>query len=247
MGGRQGDQPGGYSGMRPRAIFFDMDDTLLDGVSAMQAAWAVVCAEYAPLLGCPPDALRDAIRREASAFWKDEELVGHWRVRLQDARTHVIGLALTAEGWDPSYAERISIAYGAEHRARLCLFDDAVETLEALRGAGLLTGLITNGPSPLQRDKIERFDLARHMDAIVIEGEFGKGKPERAIFEHALKVVRAGPDEAWMVGDNLEWEVAAPQRLGIFGVWHDWQGTGLPEGCAVRPDRIIRSLTELVS
>jgi putative hydrolase of the HAD superfamily len=49
-----------------------------------------------------------------------------------------------------------------------------------------------------------------------------------------------------MVGDNLEWEVAAPQRLGIFGVWHDHLGAGLPPGSAVKPDRIIERLPELL-
>ena len=53
--------------------------------------------------------------------------------------------------------------------------------------------------------------------------------------------------ETWMVGDNLEWEIVAPQRLGIHAIWHDGYGTGLPEGCPVRPDRIIRTLPELLS
>jgi putative hydrolase of the HAD superfamily len=49
-----------------------------------------------------------------------------------------------------------------------------------------------------------------------------------------------------MVGDNLEWEIAAPQRLGIYAIWYDGYATGLPSGCQVRPDRIIRSLPELL-
>ena len=49
-----------------------------------------------------------------------------------------------------------------------------------------------------------------------------------------------------MVGDNLEWEVAAPQRLGIFSIWCDHAGAGVPEGSTVVPDRIIRSLGELL-
>ena len=62
-------------------------------------------------------------------------------------------------------------------------------------------------------------------------------------FETALGV---GPRDAWMIGDNLEWEVVTPQRLGIYAIWIDVHGDGLPEGSTVRPDRIIRSLTELV-
>jgi putative hydrolase of the HAD superfamily len=49
-----------------------------------------------------------------------------------------------------------------------------------------------------------------------------------------------------MVGDNLEWEVIAPQWLGIFAVWHDHTGRGLPKGTTARPDLIIRSLRELI-
>jgi putative hydrolase of the HAD superfamily len=48
------------------------------------------------------------------------------------------------------------------------------------------------------------------------------------------------------VGDNLEWDVAAPQRLGIAGIWLDVAGAGLPPASLVHPDRIIRSLTELL-
>ena len=49
-----------------------------------------------------------------------------------------------------------------------------------------------------------------------------------------------------MVGDNLEWEVAAPQRLGMFGVWHDHLKVGLPADSPHKPDRIIQSLPEIL-
>jgi putative hydrolase of the HAD superfamily len=49
-----------------------------------------------------------------------------------------------------------------------------------------------------------------------------------------------------MIGDNLEWEVVAPQRLGIYAIWIDVHGDGLPADSTVKPDRIIRSLTELL-
>ena len=52
------------------------------------------------------------------------------------------------------------------------------------------------------------------------------------------------PHETWMVGDNLEWEVVAPQRLGIYAIWCDVHGIGLPPDSPVRPDRIVRSIAE---
>ena len=52
--------------------------------------------------------------------------------------------------------------------------------------------------------------------------------------------------ETWMIGDNLEWEIEVPQRLGIYAIWMDAHGDGLPAGTTIRPDRIIHSLTELL-
>jgi putative hydrolase of the HAD superfamily len=49
-----------------------------------------------------------------------------------------------------------------------------------------------------------------------------------------------------MIGDNLEWEVEAPQKLGIYSVWVDSQGKGLPKGSNITPNRTIRSITELI-
>jgi putative hydrolase of the HAD superfamily len=52
--------------------------------------------------------------------------------------------------------------------------------------------------------------------------------------------------DTWMVGDNLEWEVEVPQRLGIYAIWIDAHGDGLPPDSSIKPDRIIRSLAELL-
>jgi putative hydrolase of the HAD superfamily len=81
----------------------------------------------------------------------------------------------------------------------------------------------------------------------VIEGEMGVGKPEEVVYRYALSRLRVKPEEAWMVGDNLEWDVGAPQRLGLRGVWVDGPGQGLPRGSAVVPYRIIRAFPDLVA
>ena len=54
--------------------------------------------------------------------------------------------------------------------------------------------------------------------------------------------------ETWMVGDNIDWEVIAPQKLGIFSIWRDPRGYGiLPEGTSAKPNRIITKLAQLES
>ena len=111
---------------------------------------------------------------------------------------------------------------------------------------GVPLALLTNGNKTSQRGKINRFNLEPHFDCILVEEEFGLGKPDERVYLHALEQLGSQPSDAWIVGDNLEWEVAAPQRLGITAIWHDFAGKGLPEGTDVRPDRVIRSLPELL-
>jgi putative hydrolase of the HAD superfamily len=115
-----------------------------------------------------------------------------------------------------------------------------------LRARGVKLALITNGEGREQRRKIERFELAPLFDCVIVEGEFGKGKPEPEVYHHALAMLGAAPHEAWMVGDNLEWEVAVPKQLGIYTVWVDFAATGLPANAPAQPDRIIHNLAELV-
>jgi putative hydrolase of the HAD superfamily len=114
-----------------------------------------------------------------------------------------------------------------------------------MREQGCRLALLTNGSSRGQREKINRFDLAGLFDMILVEGEVGFGKPDPRMYARALSELNAAADEAWMVGDNLEWDVAGPQREGIAGIWIDRRGHGVPPGGQVRPDRIITRLADL--
>jgi len=107
--------------------------------------------------------------------------------------------------------------------------------------------LVTNGAAEPQRAKVVRFALEGRFDHIQIEGEHGFGKPEERAYTHAMAALGVAPQETWMVGDNLEWEIVAPQRLGIYAIWCDGYAAGLPPGCPIQPDRIIQSLPELLS
>ena len=126
------------------------------------------------------------------------------------------------------------------------MFPGAHETLDKLKELGVKLALVTNGAAAPQRAKVVRFALEHRFDHIQIEGEHGFGKPEEQAYVHALQSLGVEAHETWMVGDNLEWEVVAPQRLGIYAIWYDGYGVGLPPGSPIRPDRIISSLPELL-
>ena len=178
--------------------------------------------------------------------WSDPERHRVGRLDLAAARREVAHLALKDVGLDDeALAGKIGDTYHELRDAGLQPFDDAIDTVEWLRASGCRLALLTNGSAQMQRSKIDRFALAGHFDTILIEGEVGFGKPDPRVYQRALELLDVAPGDTWMVGDNLEWDVAEPQRQGIYGIWLDVRGSGLPQGHPVRPDRIIRKLSEL--
>ena len=232
--------------MLPRAVFFDMDDTLLNTSGGVDASWGAVCEEFSPALGCDPATLRATIKAEMQRFWSDEAAVEReWRTRLEEARVHVIGLALTREGLDVERAPNLSRRYWEENSSRMRLFDDAIETLTSLREGGFQIGLITNGPASMQRWKIGQFALESYFDVLVIEGEFGHGKPSPKVFEYALGAVGVDPHQAWHVGDNLYADIGGAQSVGIHAAWIHRDRLEMGESPKAIPDRVIAHLDEL--
>lgn len=235
--------------MPATAVLLDLDDTILDDSSLVDLCWDEACAGHAgDLAPISTQVVVDAIRKTSRWYWGDHERHRAGRLELNAARREVVRLALLEIGIvNASLAAAIGDAYSHRRDVSMEPLPDAVETVRWLRGAGARLALLTNGAGPAQRRKIERFGLADLFDAILVEGEVGFGKPDERIYRRALHELDVRPSDAWMIGDNLEWDVAAPQRLGVFGVWIDVRGRGLPENSAVRPDRIVRSLSEVRS
>ena len=230
-------------------MLIDLDDTIIDDTGSMEQCWVEVCDRAATSLdGMTGERLFAAIDARRDWFWSDPDRHREGRLQLRETTVRIVTVGLTDLGIDsPDLAREIGETYRDVRDERLALFPGALDTLAALREAGVRLAMITNGATEPQRAKIERFELAGYFDCIIVEGEFGAGKPERRVYEHALESLGVAPDQAWCIGDNLEWDVAAPMALGVYGIWHDPQQTGLPADTPVEPDRIVHSLSELVS
>jgi putative hydrolase of the HAD superfamily len=232
----------------PPVLFLDLDDTIVVFDAVSEPAWITACAEASRTNKIfTAESLIAAIKEEASFFWSSPERHRQGRLKLDETRLMLVSAALEKLGVkDIALAQKISSQYITMREANIHLFPGALDTLEKLSEKTRLA-LITNGESHKQRGKIERFGLARFFEKIYVEEEVGFGKPDVRVYQKALSDFAVSADKVWMVGDNLDWDVAAPQSIGIRGIWHDWRGKGLSEESAVIPDRIIQSLTELLS
>ena len=235
----------------PRAMLIDMDDTILSAYGRPDLAWNNVTAEFAaefgPLL---PQQVAAAVLDAGRKFWASAE--AEWRLKLAEARHVVVrdGFAALAASGQPALsldlATRLADRFTAYREEQMFIFPGAHDAIDALKLLGVKLALVTNGAAGTQRAKVERFALTHRFDHIQIEGEHGFGKPEERAYQHAMQALGVTAADTWMIGDNLEWEIVVPQRLGIYAIWMDAHGEGLPADSLVKPDRIIRSLSELL-
>ena len=232
----------------PKAILFDLDDTILAFSDSADPCWQRICSKYVSRIHeLTADHLFAAIQESRSWYWDDPERHRIGRLDLDQARREIVAGAFLRLHIDHSaLANEIADAYTSEREETVEPFPGAIDTLHYLKDQGICLALITNGNAEGQRRKVDKFGLVSIFDYILIEGEFGVGKPDERVYLHVLKQLDVDPEDAWMIGDNLEWDVEAPQRVGIFGIWMDFAGSGLPESPSVRPDRIIRNLSELI-
>ena len=141
-------------------------------------------------------------------------------------------------------AEALAAALATRFAAAHVLFDDVLPALDALAGRHELA-VITNGPSDLQRRKLAVAGIDARLPLVFISGEVGYGKPDPRIFEHALAKLGIEPDEALMVGDRVNLDVAGARAAGVHAVWLNRNARKNETDIAV--DYEIASLSELTA
>ena len=237
----------------PPAMLIDMDDTIITLTETSTRCWGDLCVTFAPRLPvrATHEEMLATLNQIRLEFWRDPARHRPYRMDLMGSRRAILTQLLNQLGMAEG-EEAAALAHEMAHHfteaqlGTITAFPGAIEAVRELRARGVKLALITNGEGREQRRKIERFALAPLFDCVMVEGEFGKGKPDPEVYHHALNTLNVAPHETWMVGDNLEWEVAVPKQLGIYTVWVDFAAKGLPADAPAQPDRIIRNLAELV-
>lgn len=104
---------------------------------------------------------------------------------------------------------------------RLAAFDFYPGIVEFLASARQMLTLvvITNGPVFSQQPKIDRIQLASHVDHIIIGGQEPEQKPAKSIFEKALNLADCEAHEAIHVGDSLAADIQGAHNSGITSLW----------------------------
>ncbi len=187
------------------AVLFDLDGTLGDRPSAVRR-WAEEFYFSQP-------GLMAQIEREGAV-----NQIIEW-----DAGGHVFAPELftkLVETWPyvRESADELVQWHASHYPAAFKPERTMSQTIARMMRVGIDWGVVTDGP-PFQRDKLVALGLEKIAGCVVISGEFGKSKPDPAIFEEALNRLGYTADEAVFVGDSPTADIEGARRASIDTAW----------------------------
>lgn len=96
------------------------------------------------------------------------------------------------------------------------------ELLGVLRKKGIRSGVISNlmWSGRALSERIERLLPEHRFEFVIASSEYLFRKPNRRLFELALRKAGLRAEEVWFCGDNVEADVLGAHGAGIFPVWY---------------------------
>jgi HAD superfamily hydrolase (TIGR01549 family) len=221
----------------PRAILFDLDDTLWPiAPMILQAEQSLHTwlGANAPLV-----AQRFSIEHLRQARLALLAQQPHFQFDLGALRRAGLHAAFAEAGEDAAKVEHAMIEFFAARNA-VIPYDDVLPGLLRLKGR-LLVGSVSNGNADLQA-----IGLAHHFKVSVAAHQLGTAKPDAAIFHAACAQLGVDPADAVYVGDDILLDVQGAQRAGLRAVWMNRTGSSKHLEHGVEPDAIVGNFDELL-
>jgi len=221
----------------PKAVLFDLDDTLWPIAPVIAQAELTLYAwllEHAPRVAAlhSIDSLRQA-RLDLLARQP------HYHLDLGQLRRAGLHAAFEQTGEDSARVEAAMACFFAARNA-VAPYDDVLPGLELL-GRQVLVGSISNGNADLRA-----IGLSHHFKVSVAAHEFGCAKPDAAIFLAACRALDVAPHDAVYVGDDVLLDVRGAQQAGLRAVWLNRTGSTRHLEHGVVPDAICADFGELL-
>lgn len=196
------------------AVGFDLDDTLV-----------VVDRDRASLL---TDAADDV---GAPQIDRGEYLDAHQQHLTGDSRTVIFSDLLDETKGDTTPRE-LAAAYRDRVNNAITPIDGAAALVDSLSNQ-YAVGLLTNGPSRAQRDKIIELGWQDSFDAVVISGDLDAGKPNQRAFDELCQALGRPPIETVYVGNNPRTDIAGAAAANLRPIQAMYPDGPAPDARAV--------------
>ncbi|HKW18137.1 MAG TPA: HAD family hydrolase [Terriglobales bacterium] len=194
-------------------IFFDIDGTLIDHLSASAAASLIFFDRFPGAIPCTrsefPAIWEGCLEKHFARFSRGE--ISLWEQRRARIREVFAAPDMPEDETDSRYR-----SFTREYEALTQAYSDVAACLEALTGQSL--GIISNGPREQQVGKLQRAGLLQYFSVMVYSQDVGLAKPAPGVFLEACRQAGKSPENCTYIGDNAESDIVPSRALGMRGV-----------------------------
>lgn len=193
--------------MAIKAIGFDLDGTLIFSSTNRQS-------------------ILDQTTKEVgvSRISRGEYINAHRERGVHDTRSPIFESLICEDEADP---ERLATVYRNLINKSIVPLESINKTIQELK-EDYEIGLLTNGPSVAQQEKLEVLGWTDLFDAIQIGGDLGIGKPDIRAFQSLLKALEREPSETIFVGDEIETDIIGASNAGMHVLQVVYDGSPKP-------------------
>jgi putative hydrolase of the HAD superfamily len=212
------------------AVGFDLDETL--AVPARDRE--TILADAVEAVGGP-------------SLTREGYLDVHGRHLTSETREPIFEALLAGHDADVE-PERLAAVYRREIADALAPVPGIEAFLRRL-GGEYRVGLLTNGPTRAQRDKLTTLGWTDLFEVALVTGDLEAGKPDAAAFEALVEALECDPGETAYVGDDVDADIAGAADAGLVPIQVTFEGgpSRSPRAAAHLPrDRLVADLPELL-
>jgi len=220
-------------GFAPRAVLFDLDNTLIDFMRMKRASCEAAISAMVDA-GLPLG--KDEAYKELFALY---DVHG-----IEDQRIFQKFLKRVSGTVDYKVLASGITAYRRAQTGVLEPYPHVRSTLLGLKERGIKLGIVSDAPRLRAWIRLSEMNLAEFFDVVVTIGDTKRRKPSRLPFDAALKQMGMAADEILFVGDNPERDIAGAKKAGMraalakYGQMHACRG---PE-----PDYVLNDIADLL-
>lgn len=227
--------------MKYKHLFFDLDHTLWDFDANARKTMEQLHIDF----NLPEKGVHDFELFHKNYLAHNDRLWAQYRngqIRQEELRLKRMWLSLLDFNIDDeALALQMNELFLQLLPTRTLLFPDTVEVLQYLAQKDYRLHLITNGFDEIQHAKLKSSGLTPFFPVVVTSEGSHSLKPQKEIFEYALRKTGARVQESLMIGDALEVDVAGALNVGMDAVHVNYQQAAQD----IRPTYTVHHLKEL--
>lgn len=153
------------------------------------------------------------------ALWKQLEAKEITHDYLREERFNVVLKALKVES-DVILSSKLNDDFLESLTEQTHLIDGTIELLDYLIPNYELH-ILSNGFDVIQRKKMRLSGLASYFKHVITFDTAQARKPDRKIFEAAINLANAKPENCLMIGDTIDADIKGALGIGMTAVWYD--------------------------